>query len=283
MEKQKIQFISDPASGKAYCIVGELGAGNFGKVYSGFDSNGRSCAVKILDGEKEGFSPTIERFVNEATSLSRLSHPNIVGIENAFITDSDLAVIVMEKGITSLSKSIEAGIKYSPLDVLDVGIQLLSALDQVHSLGIIHRDVTPSNVLSFSDGIWKLCDFGLSATGTSVSTPAYIRFKPPEHIQQGFACAQSDLYQLGLTLLEMLLGEKIIRFENDPNLMHSMITSGMPRMIAERTASKKGATGEVAALLAVMLRRRLEYRFQNAGDAIGHFELIKSRLSFATN
>ncbi len=200
--------------GGRYQLEKEIGAGGSGIVYRAIDQTlGRAVAVKIFAAlDDEG----IARFQREALVASQLRISDVVAILD-FGRDGDRAYIVMEllKGKT-LAQVMHTA-RMPRRGALQVVRQLTATLAQMHSLGIIHRDVTPSNVFLTDDGRVVLSDFGLAAVenrdarttltraGLVLGTPAYMA---PEAWYGRALDARVDVYAVGTILYELMLGRR---------------------------------------------------------------------------
>ncbi|MEU9234404.1 serine/threonine-protein kinase [Streptomyces subrutilus] len=189
-----------------------IGAGGTADVFRGTDEVlGREVAVKVFRPGTD--TVTAETFCDEARTLARLSHRALVTVYDAGHHDEGAFMVTeLIRGVT-LRTRIDAG-PLSCVQVARLGVELASALDHVHAHGIIHHDIKPSNVLLSADGYPHLADFGLSRTvhdrshsrpETLVGTLAYMA--PEQLLGQG-ASPPSDVYALGLTLLEALTGHR---------------------------------------------------------------------------
>jgi eukaryotic-like serine/threonine-protein kinase len=201
---------------KRYRLISQLGSGAMASVYlARHVVIERLCAIKIFRPEGGATPPLRERFLREARAVNRIHHPNIVEITD-FGESSDLAYLVMEYVPGEpLSRVIES----APLQwrsAARVGVQIASALERAHEMGVIHRDLKPANVIvqPKRDGEYlvKLTDFGvaniadeprLTATSGLVGTPGYMA---PEYQLSGRFDARSDLYSLGVLLFEATTG-----------------------------------------------------------------------------
>ena len=198
--------------GGRYRLEALVGRGGSAEVWGAEDEAlGRRVAVKLVTatgGEDAG------RVGDEARLLARLSHPGLVPVYDAGTDESGRPWVVMElvRGET-LADSVARG-PLPPLRVAEIGRVLAEALAYVHGQGLVHRDVKPANVLLGDDGRVRLTDFGIArlvdaasvtATGLTVGTASYLS---PEQVTGSHVGPLSDVYSLGLVLLECLKGER---------------------------------------------------------------------------
>ncbi|MFD3697972.1 protein kinase [Streptomyces sp. NPDC058646] len=205
----------DVLVGGRYQLRGPIGSGGTADVFCGVDQVlGREVAVKVFRPGAD--TVTADRFCDEARTLARLSHPALVTVYDAG-RHGHGAFMVTEliRGVT-LRTRMDAG-PLGPVQVTRIGADISSALDHVHAHGVIHHDVKPSNILLGEEGSPHLADFGLSRTihdqshsapDTLVGTLAYMA--PEQFLGQGASTA-SDIYALGVTLLEALTGHREYR------------------------------------------------------------------------
>ncbi|MFE5491719.1 protein kinase [Streptomyces virginiae] len=204
--------LRDTVLGGRYRLQGLIGAGGTADVFHGVDEVlGREVAVKVFRPGTD--TVTADRFCDEARTLARLSHPALVTVYDAG-RHGQGAFMVTEliRGVT-LRTRMDAG-PLSPVQVMRIGADISSAIDHVHAHGVIHHDVKPSNILLGEEGSPHLADFGLSRTvhehshsapDTLVGTVAYMA--PEQFLGEGASTA-SDIYALGVTLLEALTGRR---------------------------------------------------------------------------
>jgi eukaryotic-like serine/threonine-protein kinase len=189
-----------------YRIVAPLGSGGFGSVYLAEDTwIDKKVALKVPHRQNLDFGELLK----EPRLLASLNHPNVVTVltaerqENVFfivmeyVPGDTLEAIIEREGALDLSR------------VLDYTCQICNAVDHAHRHGVIHRDLRPGNVLVSEQGLAKVADFGTSrfleiaAHGTTViGSPPYMA---PEQFQ-GKAVFASDIYSLGVTMYQMLVG-----------------------------------------------------------------------------
>jgi serine/threonine protein kinase len=267
-----MQIIKSPY-GYHYTLQGKVNEGGFGEVYLATRGDNLEVAAKFI---KPGHSfPAVwNSWVNECQlSLKCLHHPHIVQIYEYFRTDQNHLVIIMERALESLSDQLEKGYRFSVEAICGIGTQILSALEHIHLQNVIHRDVTPKNILAFQGSIYKLSDFGIAKntlyTGELERTLiGWSLYRPPEFLIPGrhYSSLKSDLYQLGLILLTLMLGESPISPNLSQQQIDQQIISGIPRQKAEALVRSGGKAGQLAMVISIMLRRRDEYRYSSAWE-----------------
>ena len=249
-----------------YRLEGLLGRGGSAEVWRCRDEAlDRLVALKLVTasgGEDAG------RVGDEARLLARLSHPGLVPVYDAGTDDAGRPWVVMElvEGET-LAEAIRRG-AMPPERVADVGARLADALAYVHDQGLVHRDVKPANVLLGGDGRVRLTDFGIArlvdaakvtATGLTVGTASYLS---PEQVTGSPVGPATDVYALGLVLLECLTGEReypgsavevaLARLSRAPRVP-STLPYGWPGLLAAMTGRNPSGR-PVAAVVARELR-----------------------------
>ena len=197
--------------GQRYLLGPVIGRGGGADVHRAEDTEtGRAVAVKVL---RSATTDDLRRFDQEAETLARLDHPAIVRMCDQGDHDGvPYLVLDLIEG-EPLSEVLRRG----PLpedDVIRIGVVLADALAHAHALGVVHRDVKPGNVLFDESGDVHLTDFGIArltdattvtSSGLVIGTAAYLS---PEQVQGEGARPASDIYALGLVLIEALTGER---------------------------------------------------------------------------
>jgi formylglycine-generating enzyme required for sulfatase activity len=216
-----------------------------GAVYRAWDPElQREVAIKAMefppaaggdDGEAER-----ERFLREARTAARLTHPNIAGVYDV-LREGDTAYIVMEliRGTSLDAKLRKAGGPLEPALTVRILREASEALDLAHRNGVVHRDIKPANILIDESGRTKLVDFGiarlidaatvsanLTAPGATLGTLGYM---PPEQVQGDPVDGRADQFSLGVVAYQMTTGKKpfdadtwiavshkILNYEPDP-------------------------------------------------------------------
>jgi serine/threonine protein kinase len=226
-----------------YEIGQELGRGTNGVVYKGFDPFvRRDVAIKIgwcESAEDSKHQQVKLDFFAEAHAAGRLQHPNIVALYDAQM-EKDLQYIVMEyvRGET-LREYCRSDNRLPPAKVVECMFKCCMALDFSHSMGVIHRDIKPGNIMLSEDGETKLMDFSVAAitqnktidSNLIVGSPNYMS---PEQAQGQPVGPQSDLYSLGVVMYHLLTGKRLYASEEIGDILRSIIKVQPPRLQDER-------------------------------------------------
>jgi hypothetical protein len=224
-----------------YRIVGRLGAGGMGVVYSGEDVRlGRAVALKFLAEDLAHSQQAIDRLRSEARAASALNHPNICTIHDIGEHEGH-PFIVMElmKG-----QSLRERLAGKPLKVhqlVDIGIQIADALDAAHSVGVIHRDIKPGNIFITERGQVKVLDFGLAkltshfpSSGNTTRTPdptvagitlGTIAYMSPEQATGEELDGRTDLFSAGVVLYECATGRQPFTGKTSAVILSAILNS----------------------------------------------------------
>jgi eukaryotic-like serine/threonine-protein kinase len=272
----------DPMTGRLlegrYRIGARIARGGMASVYEATDIRlDRTVAVKIMHPGLGDDAEFAARFVREARSAARLSHPNVVAVYDQG-DDHGTVFLAMElvEGIT-LRDVIRKESPMPPARALALVEPVLSALAAAHRAGIIHRDVKPENVLIAADGRVKVADFGLARAvsadtqhtatgGVLIGTVSYLA---PELVVDGRADARADVYAVGVVLFELLTGAKPHEGETPIQVAYkhvhedvpapSSLEPGIPAyvdaLVARATARDRGLRPADAAVLLHQLHR----------------------------
>lgn len=258
-------YVHNPIRNLDYYAINPIDEGGFGKVWNGVTADGLPVAIKIIKPSSD-FLKDWDFWINEQNIFLRcLLHPHIICTFDQFVSTNNELVIIMEKAECSLKRFVSSERPLDPLSICSIGTQICHALHHIHSIGVVHRDVTLKNILWFPPNTFKLSDFGISKQGVSPEELArtfigHRTFIPPELLLAGYSTHQSDIYQLGLVLLTLLVGAYPISLDATLEQTKQLILDGVPRTIAEGLV---GQHGKLAEIIAKMLRRRDRFRFVN--------------------
>ncbi|MDI6101418.1 protein kinase [Actinoplanes sp. NEAU-A12] len=201
-----------------YRLVERLGAGGMSVVWRGFDEVlGRQVAVKVLPPSTSADPSFRRRLRAEAQAAARLTHPHITNVYDygeATTADGEpVPYVVMELVDGESLAAVLARVRTLPWPTaVRLSAEVAAALASAHSRGIVHRDVTPANVMLTPAGA-KVVDFGISALigendtdpdGSLMGTPAYLA---PERLEGGQVSPATDVYAVGLLIYRMLIGQ----------------------------------------------------------------------------
>ncbi len=212
-------------------ILRVLGTGAQSVVYLAHDAHlQREVAIKSL--HLEGRDETRKQaLMDEARTVSKLRHPNIVPIFDAGEQDGDPYLVFEYVEGSSLAEYLRGKGGMPPPRAIEVMLLILDAVESAHRHGIIHRDLKPLNILMNADGVPRVMDFGIavrvSEDGTPgigegiTGTPAYLA---PECINDGLASVQSDIFSAGLILCELLTGKPVVGGKDVLAILHRMAT-----------------------------------------------------------
>lgn len=204
-----------------YEIISTIGEGGMANVYLAQDTIlKRKVAVKVLRGDLAEDEKFVRRFQREAKSASGLSHPNIVEMYDVG-EDNGKYFIVMEyvEGRTLKSLIKRRGGLTLP-EVIDIMLQVTSAIACAHESYIIHRDIKPQNIIILDDGMVKITDFGISQALNSHeltetnSVMGSVHYIPPEQASGNRTTMQSDIYSLGILMFELIAGKVPFKGDN---------------------------------------------------------------------
>ena len=218
-----------------YIIEGVLGQGGFGITYLGIDElHEKKVAIKeffpqgivtrnieyqdtvtvTFVGEKDNYEKGKERFLKEARTMAKFSKDEGIVKALDFFEINNTAYIVMEylEGIT-LKQYLRENQRIAPEDLIELLVPLIESLDEIHSQGMIHRDISPDNIMVLPDGRIKLMDFGAARDYTefgekSLSIVLKPGYAPPEQYQtHGVQGPWTDIYALCATMYKCITGE----------------------------------------------------------------------------
>jgi len=288
----------EPDKVSHYRILEKLGAGGMGEVYLAEDMKlGRKIAIKILSEEFTTNKDRLHRFEQEASAASNLNHPNILTIHEMGI-DEGRHYIATEyiDGVTLRRKM--AASQLETHTILDIAVQVASALEEAHAAGIVHRDIKPDNIMVRRNGYVKVLDFGLAkltetvdrspadgeaATRVLVHTDAGVvmgtsHYMSPEQARGKPVDARSDIWSLGVVIYELIAGRTPFEGETSTDVIVA-ITQKEPPPLARFAPD---VPAELDWIVMKALRKDRDERYQTIKELITDLKRLKQRLEFET-
>src|SRR3954452_24655932 len=266
-----------------YLIGSRIARGGMATVYEANDLRlDRTVAVKVMHpglGDDDEFAA---RFVAEARSAAKLSHPNVVAVFDQGNDDGTVFLAMELIPGRTLRDTIGKEAPLSTARALALLEPLVSALAAAHRAGLIHRDVKPENVLIADDGRIKVADFGLAkavtattqhtATGVLIGTVSYVA---PELVVEGRSDARADVYAVGVILYELLTGKKPHEGETPIQVAYKHVHEDVP----PPSRLSPGIPDYVDALVARATARDKEQRPADAGVLLHHLRRVNHAIA----
>lgn len=305
-------FIETPASDVAAALLAEgqagllagqmvghfkiadvLATGGMGEVYLADDSRlGRKVALKLLPPQFTVNTDRVRRFDREARAASALNHPNIVTIHEIGETDS-LHFIATEFVDGETLRKHLTNTRLTVGEVLDISIQIASALQTAHEAGIVHRDIKPENIMLRRDGVVKVLDFGLAkltreeSGATAAQSVAQSRndtnpgvvmgtvgYMSPEQARGHDVDARTDIWSLGVVLYEMVAGSPPFEGETPSHVIVKILENESPPLSPRVVVPE-----ELERIVVKALRKDPELRYQTAGELELELKNLKEELT----
>src|SRR5215207_4569323 len=284
-----------------YEIRSRIGAGGMGEVYLAQDTSelGRTVALKILPAEVAKDKDRLRRFTQEARTVSNLNHPNILTVHEFGQTDSAPFIATEYVDGVTLREYLSGG-RLKLIDVLDVVIQAVAALNAAHEAGVTHRDLKPENVMVRKDNIVKVLDFGLAKLSEPVAgsggavkaeanedaaTKVLVRTEPglvmgtvsymsPEQSAGKGVDRRTDIWSVGVVLYEMIAGR--LPFEGKD--IHRQIIAIQEQEPAPLSRHVEGVPERLEEIVAKCLAKDRNERYQTAKDLLIDLRNLRRRL-----
>lgn len=264
-----------------YRVDARIAAGGMATVYRAMDTRlDRVLALKVMHPTLAADASFVARFIREAKSVARLSHPNVVQVFDQG-TDGSYVYLAMEyvPGCTLRDVLRERG-ALQPRAALDILEPMLAALGAAHRAGFVHRDMKPENVLIGDDGRVKVADFGLvrsvdTATHTTGAVLGTVSYLAPEQIEHGTADPRVDVYACGVVLYEMLTGDKPHQGGSPAQILYRHLHEDVPAP----SAAVPGLPHELDELVARATARVPDDRPQDAVALLAHVREARARLT----
>jgi eukaryotic-like serine/threonine-protein kinase len=280
-----------------YEIRSQLGVGGMGEVYLAWDTKlERKIALKILPADLASNKDRLRRFEQEAKAASALNHPNIITIYEIEQIDSiNFIATELIEGQTLRERLRLESLKLA--EILDLSIQVASALSAAHGSGIVHRDIKPENIMVRKDGIVKVLDFGLAklieepspdVVNPEAPTRPAIHTDPnvvmgtaiymsPEQARGREIDARTDIFSLGVVLYEMVTGRLPFAGSTTSEVLASVLSDKEPQPLARYS---REAPAELERIVAKSLRKDREQRYQTTKDLLLDLQNLKQQSDF---
>ena len=226
-----------------YRLLRQLGKGGMGTVYEAQELSDpdHRVALKLISPELVSSHDAVERFRREGRLTSKLSHPRCVFVVGADEDDGQPYIVMELMAGNTLQDLVEEEGTLTPRDAVTKILDVIEGLEEAHKLGLIHRDVKPSNCFLTDEGQVKIGDFGLSRslvsdarltqTGTFLGTPLYA---PPEQIRGEKVDGRSDLYSVAATLYFLLVGKAPHQGGDAAQVLARIVSAPAPSLRTER-------------------------------------------------
>jgi len=272
-----------PVIGKTishYRIIEKLGEGGMGVVYKAEDITlKRAVALKFLPPEMTRDPEAKARLLREAQAAAALDHSNICTIYEIGEADEQtfIAMALLE------GESLEEKIARGPLELgeaIDAATQVAEGLAAAHKRTIVHRDIKPANVMVTAEGQAKIMDFGLAkSAGQTRLTAAHsitgtIDYMSPEQTRGKDVDHRTDIWSCGVTLYEMITGQRPFRGDCDQAVIHSIVREEPEPMTALRT----GVPMELERITAKAMAKSPAERYQTVPDMLVDLKAVGRRL-----
>ncbi|MDQ2866497.1 MAG: Stk1 family PASTA domain-containing Ser/Thr kinase [Candidatus Eremiobacteraeota bacterium] len=281
-------MIEEQTFNNRYKLDRKLGEGGMATVYSGTDTVlRRRVAVKVLRPQYASDAEFVRRFYQEAESVARLSHPNIVNTYDVG-REGDTYYIVMELiDGPSLGEIIAADGRLPEPVAIDYAAQICSGLAYAHRTGLLHRDIKPANILVTKDDVVKLSDFGIARAVSqhtmTLTKPGLVMgsvfYISPEQAQGHELGEASDLYSVGVVLYQMLTGTLPYSGESPVTVALKHIGDPVPTI----DTRSSGISPALGAIVNKLLQKQPQNRFESASEVASALREARERPTHAAH
>jgi serine/threonine protein kinase len=239
------EAVAAPRTVGRYIVYGEIASGGMATVHfgrlTGMAGFARSVAIKRLHPQYARDPDFVKMFLDEARLAARIVHPNVVATLDVVSEGDDLFLVmdyVRGASLSELSRILRhRGERIPPLVATGILVGALHGLHAAHEargdtgerLDIVHRDVSPQNILVGTDGVARVLDFGVAKAAGRLQTTrdgqlkGKLSYMAPEQIQGEAVTRRTDLYAASVVLWETLTGERLFKGENEGNVLAKVL------------------------------------------------------------
>ena len=246
-----------------------LGRGGQGVVYLAADPKlERKVAIKTL--LTEDADP--KRLIDEAKHVAKLEHPGIVPVYEIDSTAHSVYLVYQFVAGSTLSEWLKENPNRRPKESVAIIMQVLGAMAYAHDAGLIHRDISPANILIDSKQVAKILDFGVASVmgeqGKDPEVVGTMNYLPPECLSKDKVGPHSDVYSIGVLFHEMLTGRRLFEADNNTAIAFKIVNEKIP---APSVINNQVAT-ELDDIVMKGLAREIPHRYQNAREMLSAIE-----------
>ena len=263
--------------------IASIGTGGMAEVFVGRirDHGAQLVAIKRAHAHIKQDKRAVDAMIREAQLASRVRHPNVVGVLGVDDIDGDIILVLdYVEGCTlrMLSDRLKSAREFHPREMIRILLDVAAGLHAAHLTGLVHRDVSPSNMLVGSDGISRLADFGIAkaeldgGAGERTSTgilKGKLAYMAPEYILAQSADASSDLFSFAVTAWETLAGARLFYGNSDIETLANIADAKIRPLSSERPD-----LGMLDGVFQRALARRPEHRHASVEEMASELEVL---------
>jgi eukaryotic-like serine/threonine-protein kinase len=274
-----------------YQILRKIGGGGMGEVFLAEESTlGRKVALKFLNRDISRDEGKIRRFFQEARAASTLNHPNIITVYEVGEADGTHYIAAEWVDGQTLREFLGGRSEHDLKKLIDVSLQIISALQKAHEAGIIHRDIKPDNIMIREDGLVKVLDFGLAKLSSLISESAdqtmqqvntdsgivvgTVAYMSPEQARGRKVDTRSDIFSLGIVLFETFCGRRPFIGETTLELVSSILRDEPPPV----RSIQPDLPQELEHMISRTLKKDPDLRYQSIKDLYLDLDDLKDNL-----
>jgi predicted ATPase/serine/threonine protein kinase len=268
-----------------YEIRSLIGAGGMGEVYLAHDGQlQRPVALKVLGASVRNDTELRKRLEYEARAASALNHPNILTVYDiGQVEDEHFIATEYVDGVTLRQKMLHA--QLSLREIVDIGVQIASALAAAEDIGLVHRDVKPDNIMLRRDGYVKLLDFGLARSNSgppselAKTDPYVVRgtvfYMSPEQLRGKPLDTRTDLWSTGVLLYELISGRLPFDGDSTSDVAASILRNEPALLVRPQNI---GVPPRIAAIVDKAITKDRARRYQSARELLEDLQNVRGEL-----